>query len=127
MASHGLFCGWETWRNLDIIQTLMNISQTLNLISVCVLSLRHILAYCIQLWLLAKANLCDNDFVLFWQEISCLYSSINLLPFSLYETSSFIWPLVSNLCLQFGFYFRWMASSNVISPVHHLSDTTAKK
>ena len=53
LASHGVFCGWKTWRNFDITQTLMDISQTPNLLSMWLLSLRHILTYCVQLWLLA--------------------------------------------------------------------------
>lgn len=66
LASHGVFCGWGTWRNLEITQTSMDVSQTLNSNLMWFLSLRRVLTYCKQLWLLAKANLCNNNFVLFW-------------------------------------------------------------
>lgn len=33
LASCGVFCGWETWRNLDVPQTSVDISQALTLFS----------------------------------------------------------------------------------------------
>lgn len=65
LALHRVFCGWETWHNLEITRTLMDVSQALNFILMWFLSLRPILTYCIQLWLPAEASFCDNDFVLF--------------------------------------------------------------
>lgn len=68
MAERGAFQAWETRRNLDITQTLMDANQALNSILMWFLSRWHKFTYYIQLWLLAKANPCDND-ILFWKEI----------------------------------------------------------
>jgi hypothetical protein len=62
-----------------IIETLMDVSQALNCILTWVLSLRHIFSYCIQLWLLIKASLCDNG--------SCFVLKINTVFIILYKLS----------------------------------------